>query len=586
MNKYTFNSGNLNPNNDNIKFKVAMDPGSSSTLIVRNIDGTGIINYLTESDYLYEVSRSSYKEKEQRSVSLNFSDNISYPSGLTLIPGNSICANASSKNVEENYRLPIGSYLYSGSIGETVVTGLLEDDESNLTDVSIDGFNFTNSIIPEEMFGDQWNVSGGIKISELTSSNDSLPFIDIENLDTSNQGIARLNIFSSELNGCFFEIELENDITSTGIPDYGYETNTTGNLSERNKKPKEIIPISLGSETESKFIDEWNSLFKINENCNIEDEFSNGKNRDQTFINAMRNFLDKNWDGSMRQFLWGNILNVNEISNNISSKLPLGLKSSIFYQFYYYGASDDIKILSEYIEQKSRLGKCMEWHFKLGGSSKVSGKTRKLKQEYTYLPTTRAYANIYKVYDMPPRDSFSAISESDEKMFNNMGEGFTEKPKVISGYYPLYTSKNYADSQGGGDSSNYYFNEKEYYMPSGLASGITYFHGDYDPQLLISYLGSQDFDYDAVTEEVTISGQDSYTQTYAEQEEEESTQEYSQQEVVQETDGQVSSGLFEGIYTPDTGNYAPNIGITDPDAIQEAANQTFLIDFFNENGGF
>ena len=243
------------------------------------------------------------------------------------------------------------------------------------------------------------------------------------------------------------------------------------------------------------------------------------------------------------------------------------------------------QILSEYIEQKSRLGKCMEWHFKLGGSSKVSGKTRKLKQEYTYLPTTRAYANIYKVYDMPPRDSFSAISESDEKMFNNMGEGFTEKPKVISGYYPLYTSKNYADSQGGGGSSNYYFNEKEYYMPSGLASGITYFHGDYDPQLLISYLGSQNFDYDAVTAEITISGQDSYAQTYTEQEEE-STQEYSQQAVVQETGSQVSSGLFEGIYTPDTGNYAPNIGITDPDSIQEAANQTFLIDFFNENGGF
>jgi hypothetical protein len=583
MNKYNFNSGSLNPNNDNIRLRVAMDPGSSSSLIVRNIDGTGIINYLTKSDYIYEVSRSSYKLKEEKQVDSLFADNLAYPSGLSFIPGDSICSSSSSEIIEDKYRMPVGSHFYSGSMGMSIVTGELKEDESNLYDVSMEGLESGNSIIPEDIFKEEWNVSGGIKISSLISPNDTLPFIDIENLDTSNGGIARFNIFSSELNGCFFEIELENDITSTGVPDYGYETNIIGDPSEINKKPQEILPFFVGGETEDKLIDEWNSIFKINENCNIEDEFSNGKNRDQCFIDAIRAFLDKNWDGSMRQFLWNDSLSDNAVVSNISTKLPLGLKSSIFYQLYYYGVSDDIKILSEYTQQKNRLGKCMEWHIGLGGPSKVSGRRRKLKREYTYLPTSRGYRNIYKVYDMPPRDSFSAISESDEKMFNNMGEGFTEKPKIVSGYYPLYTSKNYAETEGAGYCSTYSFNEKEYYMPSGLTSGVTYFHGDYDPQLLISYLGSQNFDYDSVSQDTYISGQEEYLEVYASQTGE--AQQYIQETVSVSGETQAVDGLFEGIYSPDTGDYANSIGITDLDAIQEYANQSFLIDFFNENGG-
>ena len=55
MNKYSFNSGSENPNNDGLRFNVAMDPGSHSTLIIRNVSGSGVVNYLTDSDYLYHV---------------------------------------------------------------------------------------------------------------------------------------------------------------------------------------------------------------------------------------------------------------------------------------------------------------------------------------------------------------------------------------------------------------------------------------------------------------------------------------------------------------------------------------------------
>ena len=100
MDKYSFNSGSANPNNDGLKFNVAMDPGSHSTLIIRNVSGSGVINYLTDSDYVYHVSRVPYKEESYREVDSSFSSNLSYPSGVSIIPGKNVCVNASSRNVE------------------------------------------------------------------------------------------------------------------------------------------------------------------------------------------------------------------------------------------------------------------------------------------------------------------------------------------------------------------------------------------------------------------------------------------------------------------------------------------------------
>jgi len=582
MDKYSFNSGSANPNNDGLKFSVAMDPGSHSTLIIRNVSGSGVANYLTDSDYVYHVSRVPYREESYREVDSSFSANLSYPSGVSIIPGKNVCANASSKNVESIYRLPVGSRIYSGQYSDKqLITGQLLDDESNYYDVAMDGFEYSNLIDPEEFFQSGWAVSGGLKVSFVESVNESMPFIDIENMDTSSGQIARMDIYSSELNGSFFNLTIENDITATGVPGEDYISNIEGNPYEFNKKQDEIEPFSVGGQTELKLIEEWNSLFSINRGTNIEDEFSNGRGRDEVFIEAVKKFLDKNWDTSMKEFLWGNIIGRNEVRNELTVKSAPGLRMAIFFQLYYYGASDDIKILSEYMGQKQRLGKTMDWHMGLGGTSKVSGKTRKLKQEYTYMSTSRSYKKIYKVYDMPPRNSFTATSESNEAMFDNIGDGYIEEPKVISGFYPLYFSRSYAESEGGGFVDNFIFNEKEYYMPSGLVSGSTYFHGDYDPQVLISYLNEQDFNLSGTYEEsgnveveqggygysepVTLYQEESYVET----------EEDSQEEDVTEISGQLG-------YDVSTGSYAPVVGIDDPEVAQGIAEQTFLINFFNE----
>ena len=584
MNKYSFNSGSENPNNDGLRFNVAMDPGSHSTLIIRNVSGSGVVNYLTDSDYLYHVSRVPYKEDSYREVSSSFSTNLSYPSGVSVIPGKTVCVNASSENVEGIYRLPVGSRIYSGQYSDKqLITGGLLDDESNYYDITMGGFEYSNLIDPEEFFQSGWAVSGGLKVSFVESINESMPFIDVENMDTSSGQIARMDIYSSELNGSFFNLTIENDITATGIPGDDYDSNVVGDPSEFNKKQDEVEPFAVGGQTELKLIEEWNSLFSINRGTNIEDEFSNGKGRDEVFIEAVKKFLDKNWDTSMKQFLWGDIIGSNEIRSELTVRSAPGLRMAIFFQLYYYGASDDIKILSEYMGQKQRLGKTMEWHMGLGGMSKVSGKTRKLKQEYTYMSTSRSYKKIYKVYDMPPRNSFAATSESNEAMFDNIGEGYIEEPKVISGFYPLYFSRSYAESEGGGFADSLIFNEKEYYMPSGLVSGSTYVHGDYDPQVLISYLNEQDFELSGTYEEsgsievaqagygysdpVTLYQEDSYVVTGEDQEE----------EGIPEISGQLG-------YDVDTGNYAPVVGVDDPEVAKNIAEQTFLIDFFNEQG--
>ena len=166
-------------------------------------------------------------------------------------------------------------------------------------------------------------------------------------------------------------------------------------------------------------------------------------------------------------------------------------------------------------------------------------------------------------------------------MFDNIGEGYIEEPKVVSGFYPLYFSRSYAESEGGGFADGFIFNEKEYYMPSGLVSGSTYFHGDYDPQVLISYLNEQDINLSGTYEEtgnieveqggygysepITLYQEQSYMLTGESQEEEE----------VPEFSGQLG-------YDVNTGNYAPVAGVNDPEIIQDIAEQTFLIDFLNE----
>ena len=141
MNKLSLNSGSLNPDNDSIKINVAMDPGSKSSLIIRSFSGSGVINYLTESDYVYKVSREPYKGGDPRSVNPSLSSNMAYPDGVAFIPGGNVCANSSSKVIEENYRLPIGTYMHTGSqLGKVGITGDLLDDESNINGVHMAGF--------------------------------------------------------------------------------------------------------------------------------------------------------------------------------------------------------------------------------------------------------------------------------------------------------------------------------------------------------------------------------------------------------------------------------------------------------------
>ena len=88
-------------NSDSFRLGIAMEPGSASTLRIYNSGGMGILQYSTTSDYIYSLKRLSNESGIVQDLAVSQASFIGYPSGLSWVPGESICAASDSPYIDE-----------------------------------------------------------------------------------------------------------------------------------------------------------------------------------------------------------------------------------------------------------------------------------------------------------------------------------------------------------------------------------------------------------------------------------------------------------------------------------------------------
>ena len=289
-------------------------------------------------------------------------------------------------------------------------------------------------------------------------------------------------MYSSSEKGSIFSLKIKPDISTELSQDISAIPET-----------RRIYPFYTGDYSERNLINEWNSIFKINDDSNSDSVFDTGEIRDEVYVKEIKSFIDKHWDGMLRDFLWKD--SVENIGESLSTNEPIKLKKVISYQLSRHGASDDIKIMSEYQQQQSRIGKTMRWHIGLGGSTKLGNNKRYLGREYSFVTALNKSIEFSRIYDLPLKDIVAENIKSDKRLAIDIGSAYIESPKNIQGYYPLYLSKASAEKLGNGGFMQFEFNNKVYYMPEGLIENKTFFLGNYDPKIILYNNGA------SVTEE-------------------------------------------------------------------------------------
>lgn len=489
MKKINFNSGDFNTNNDGLSFSVAMDPDSVSTLIIRSINGTGFFSYITESDYIYNVKRISFFDDNERNLNPSKSNLIGYPDSFNWVPGQRSSSLSNSREISEEFRVPGGSY-WSGGYLITGTGGYFPQD------VVMDGVLEGNTIIVQDMFQGDWSGASTLEISDLSSEGSNIPFIDIEK---NKEDVCVFNMYSSSDKGSMFSLKIKPDITTELSQEISAIPET-----------RRIYPIYIGDYSERNLIKEWNSLFRINENSNADSTFDTGEIRDAVYSKEMEYFINKNWDGMMRDFLWKD--SVENIGDSLSTNQPVKLKKVILSQLLNHGASDDIHKMVKYQSQEARLGDSMKWHIGLGGTTKLGFNKRYLKKEYSFIAALNKSIEFNKVLGLPLRSVVVENITSDKKLSLDPGEAYIESPKNINGYYPLYLSVSMAEKLGTGLVEEFMFNDKKYYMPQGLIENKTFFLGNYDPKTILynNIVEAETVIDTSVVNSDTSSEQDSY----------------------------------------------------------------------------
>lgn len=367
MNIYNFSSGDHDPSNDYVRIHAVMDAGSQSKIKIFNSGSSGVIQYQTSSDYIWKLERVKYISDEIVPLSVSQSSKIGYPDSMSWIPGEYISPLSSNKNIE---------------------TGKL----NSLTKKSdIDNLEYLKSprLIVEDHYDYEWLPSGLIQVSKVKSSGGDIPFIEIEQNDISLTG--SISLTSSSLEGCVFSMDIKKDFISN-------TANKAGSLI----LPEKFSAKQNSSQRKEDMLNEWNSIFEINANCNADSIFRDGENRDSAFIKELKAYIDKNWYGKMKRNLWGDYIDNQNI--NLSSRDPLILKNHIFYCFYYFGVSDDLYNLASYSYGYQDNG--MSWHIGLGGKSNFSDNVRSIKKELSYLPVIKETKEVSKVYGLPLRSAY------------------------------------------------------------------------------------------------------------------------------------------------------------------------------------
>ncbi|MBT7437773.1 MAG: hypothetical protein HN786_04035 [Cellvibrionales bacterium] len=462
MKKINFNSGDFNTYNDGLSLGIVMDPDSASTLVLRTINGSGFITYLTESDYVHTVKRISFFNNEERDLNLEKSNLLGYPSKFSWVPGQRSSSLSSSKQINNELKLPGGSYWSGGYL----ITGT---GDFNPEDIGMSGIVEGNTIVLSDMFSGGWSGASIMELLELEAGESNIPFIDVQE---NAEGVCIFDMYSSSEKGCIFSLQIKPDITTelsqdiSGVP----ETRRT-------------YPIYTGEYSERNLIKEWNSIFRINDDSNADSTFDTEEIRDEVYVKEIQNFVNRNWDGMLRDFLWKD--SVQNIGQSLSTDEPIKLKKVISYQLSRHGASDDIKIMSEYQQQQGRLGQSMRWHIGLGGTTKLGANKRYLGREYSFVTALNKSIEFSRIYDLPLRGIVSENVKSDKRLAVDIGSSYIESPKNVQGYYPLYLSKASAEKSGNGAFRKFEFNDKVYFMPEGLIENKTFFLGNYDPKIIL-----------------------------------------------------------------------------------------------------
>ena len=53
---------------------------------------------------------------------------------------------------------------------------------------------------------------------------------------------------------------------------------------------------------------EWNSIFLINDDCNVDSIFREGENRDTVFYQELEAYVEDQLNGRLKDHLWGNYI--------------------------------------------------------------------------------------------------------------------------------------------------------------------------------------------------------------------------------------------------------------------------------------
>jgi|GEM_PF-4455135 len=367
MSIYNMSSGDSDPNNDFLRMHIAMDADSSSTITIFNSGNAGVVKYSTNSDYAWKVERIKYISEDTRALKASENQRVGYPESISWIPGSLISPLSSSEEVK--------------------VGGL----KSFTSKDDLNGAQYLKSghLVLEEHYEEQWSPQGIIQVSNVYSEYGNMPFVDIENKDIESTGV--INLYSSSLKGCIFSIDIKRNFISG-------EANEAGSI----LLSDQIDTKSSSSVRKNDTISEWNSIFEINKNCNADSIFKNGKNRDEVFAEELKSYLDDTWHNKLKRNLWGDYIDNENIE--LSSRDPETLKNHIFYCFYYFGASDDINILSN---ASFYANEGLSWYIGLGGKSLFSDNIRSMKTELSYLPVISKTKKVTKVYGLPPRTTYS-----------------------------------------------------------------------------------------------------------------------------------------------------------------------------------
>lgn len=409
INIYNISSGDADPNNDYLEIHGTIDAGETSFVKVYNVDGTGVIQYNTNSDYLSKVERKKYFSESNVNLKLSQSSKLGYPEYFSWAPGDKISVLSNNEQVEGNQYPPLtqknqipdnhieksGIFITSdyydqnwAPTGVLVVDDVYSQQTAQASGVGNPPFvSLTTGESTESVSGflNKFQV-----VNDMTQQ-------EREEVEPKTKQICAFELSASSIEGAVFSMNIKRNFLNK---DYF----AAGNVN----LPPKFGRIKLNQTDNLSTLREWNSIFLINDDCNADSIFREGDNRDSVFYKELEEYINNNWNGRLKDHLWGNY--INDETCELSTRDPSKLKRHILYCYYYFGVSDDLYnlALKSYPDYKVVVGTqtVMRWHMGLGGKSKYSKNKRFLTKEFSYLPTISEYKTISKVMGLPPRTSY------------------------------------------------------------------------------------------------------------------------------------------------------------------------------------